>query len=43
MLRAIDHADDAAGQIVFALAIHSRHLRGFAADQARNRRPGRPW
>ena len=31
--RAIDHADDATGEIVFAVAIHSRHLRGFAADQ----------
>ena len=32
-IAAIDHADDAAGEIVFALAIHSRHLRRFAADQ----------
>ena len=31
--RAIDHADDAARQIVFALAIHPGHLRRFAADQ----------
>ena len=31
---AIDHADDAAGEIVFAFSIHARHLRGFAADQS---------
>ena len=30
---AIDHADDAAGQIIFAFAIHAGHLRGFAADE----------
>ena len=31
--RTIDHADDAAGQIVFAPPIHPGHLRSFAADQ----------
>ena len=32
--RAIDHPDNAAGEIVFAFAIHSRHLRGLASDQS---------
>ena len=32
-LAAIDHADDATRQIVFAAAIHSRHLRCLATDQ----------
>ena len=35
---AINHADDAACQIVFALAIHARHLRGLSADQGTARR-----
>ena len=33
-LRAIDHPDDAAGEIVFAAAIHPGHLGRFAADQS---------
>ena len=37
--RAIDHPDNAAGEIVFAPAIHPRHLRGFAADQSAAARP----
>ena len=32
-LRAIDHADDRAGEVVFAALIHARHLRGLAADE----------
>ena len=30
---AIDHPNDAAGEIVFAFAVHSRQLRGLAANQ----------
>src|SRR5438132_12506712 len=29
----INHTDNATGEIVFAFAIHSRHLRGLTADQ----------
>ena len=42
-LCAIDHADDAAGEIVFAFAIHARHLRGLAADEGATRLPGTLW
>src|ERR1041384_5857442 len=38
-LFAIDHADDAAGKVVFTLAIHSRHLRGLPADERATRLP----
>src|SRR5256885_16062327 len=31
--RMINHADDATSEIIFAFAIHSRHLRGLAPDQ----------
>ena len=34
----IDDANNATGKIVFAFAIHARHLRGFAADQCAARR-----
>ena len=36
---AINHTDDAAGQIVFAFAIHSWHLRRFAPDQGATGEP----
>ena len=31
--RLLDDADGEAGQIVFAIRVHARHLGGFAADQ----------
>ena len=33
MLRAIDGADDEAGDVVFAVGVKARHLRGLAAEQ----------
>ncbi len=33
-LAVVDHADGESGQVVFAIGIHARHLRGFAPDQS---------
>ena len=30
---ALDHADDGAGEVVFAVGVEAGHLRGLAADQ----------
>ena len=31
--RAVDDADDEAGEVVFAVGVEARHLRGLAAEQ----------
>ena len=39
---AIDYADDATGEVVFAFAVHPGHLGGFAADEGATRQTAGP-